>query len=137
MWSSVTGSVDGYPIIAVPTESPTRMASTPDSSTRRPKSASYAVITTSFSPVRLCSAKSRTVTGRSCFSFLANARAPQRSELPQPEVTIGELGVRHCQSRFAHGLILEEHDVEIESARTPARRAYPSCLRFDSLERSE
>src|ERR1700682_4477743 len=102
-------------MIAVPTESPTRLASTPDSSTSRPKSASYAVITTSFSPLSLCSAKSRTVTGRCSDLVLSNARAPQRGKLSQPEVAIRQLGMRHRETGLAHALFLEQHDVEIQS----------------------
>src|SRR6478672_8370386 len=112
MWSSVTGSGDGYPMIAVPTESPTRIASTPDSSTRRPNSASYAVITTIFSPFRLCSVKSRTVTGRSL--ALSNPCAPEFGELAQPEGAIGQLLMRHGQLRIAHGLPFEQHDIQVQ-----------------------
>src|SRR3982750_3391496 len=105
-------------MIAVPRESPTRMASTPDSSTSRPKSASYAVITTSFSPLRFRSAKSRTVTGRSAL-VLSNACAPQHRQLAKPEIAIGELRMRNGQVRLGNGLTLEEHDIEIESPRSP------------------
>src|ERR1700730_6869006 len=134
MWSSVTGSVDGYPITAVPTESPTRTASTPDSSTSRPKSASYAVITTSFSPLRLCSAKSRTVTGRCSDLALSKTRAPQCREFSQPEVAIREFGMRHGETGLAHALLLEHHDVEIQRARPPPSGANASGIDFDSLE---
>src|SRR6266550_3066020 len=137
MCSRVTGSVDGYPMMAVPTESPTRIASTPDSSTSRPKSASYAVITTSFSPLRFFSAKSRTVT---CFVsdlVLSNACAPQCGQLPQPEIAIRQLGMRDCEPGLVHGLSLEQDDVEIESARTPARRADAPCFHLYSLELGE
>src|SRR4051812_33872112 len=133
MWSRVTGSVDEYPMIAVPSESPTRIESTPDSSTSRPNSASYAVIITSFSPLRFRSAKSRTVIARSVFG-LSNARAPQRRQLTKPEVTIGELGMRDGETRLGHTLSLEQHDIEIESARPPALRAHTPGLCFDSLQ---
>src|SRR5256885_7983653 len=133
MWSSVTGSVDGRPITAVPTESPTRMASTPDSSTSRPKSASYAVITTSFSPLRFRSAKSRTVTGRSVL-VLSNAPAPQRCQLAEPEIAVGELGVRNGEPWLGNRLMLEEHNIEIESARAPPLGAHATSIRFDSLQ---
>src|SRR6266853_279947 len=106
-------------MIAVPSESPTRMASTPDSSTSRPKRASYAVITTSFSPLRLCSAKSRTVTGRRSDLVLSKTRAPQRRKLSQPEVAIRQFRMRHRQTWLAHALFLEQYDVEIQRARSP------------------
>src|SRR3954466_9209493 len=127
MWSRVTGNVDEYPMIAVPSESPTRIASTPDSSTSRPKSASYAVITTSFSPLRFCSAKSRTVTARSAL-VLSNASAPQRRQLAKPEIAIGELRMRNRQPRLGNGLTLEEHDIEVESPRAPALRAHSTSV---------
>src|SRR3954467_4054267 len=133
MWSRVAGSVDEYPMIAVPSESPTRIASTPDSSTSRPKSASYAVITTSFSPLRFRSAKSRTVTGRSAL-VLSNASAPQHRQLAKPEIAIGELRVWNGEPRLGDGLTLEEHDVEIQSPRAPALGAHSTRIRFDSLQ---
>src|ERR1700686_3515821 len=124
-------------MIAVPTESPTRIASTPDSSTSRPKRASYAVITTSFSPLRLCSAKSRTVTGRCSDLGLSNARAPQCRQLSQPEVAIRQFGMRHRESRLADALLLEQNNVEIKRARSPARNADAPGVGFDSLELGE
>src|SRR6266550_1985450 len=124
-------------MIAVPTESPTRIASTPDSSTSRPKSASYAVITTSFSPLRFFSANSRTVTGFVSDFFLSNARAPQCCQLPQPETAVRELGMGNGQARFTHALPLEHHDVEIQCPGAPARCPHSACLLFDALERGE
>src|SRR4051812_3926257 len=120
-------------MIAVPSESPTSIASTPDSSTRRPNSASYAVITTSFSPLRFRSAKSRTVTERSALD-LSNARAPQCRELSQPEITIGQLWMRHLEPRLFDALLLEQDDVEIERARPPALGTHPTGFRFDALQ---
>src|SRR3982751_4467292 len=146
MWSRVTGSVDGYPMMAVPTESPTRIASTPDSSTSRPNKASYAVIITSFSPLLLRSAKSRTVTGRSARravdapaaeSLLSKLGSPQLRELSDPESAIRQLRVRDGELRILHTLILEQHDVEIERARPPACGAHPSGGKLDLLERGE
>src|SRR6476661_8396583 len=107
-------------MIAVPTEPPTRIASTPDSSTSRPNSASYAVITTSFSPLRFFSAKSRTVTGFVSDLFLSNACAPQCRQLSQPEAPVRELGMRNGEPGLPHALFLEHHDVEIQSPRPPA-----------------
>src|SRR6266576_1169542 len=124
-------------MIAVPTESPTRIASTPDSSTSRPKSASYAVITTSFSPLRFFSANSRTVTGFVSDLFLSNARAPQCCQLPQPETAVRELGMGNGQARFTHALPLEHHDVEIQCPGAPARCPHSACLLFDALERGD
>src|SRR5436190_22823745 len=118
---------------AVPTESPTRMASTPDSSTSRPKSASYAVITTSFSPFRLRWAKSRTVMGFCSGLALSNARAPQRSEFSQPKIAVRQFWMRYGESRLADGLLLEKDDVEIQSARSPPFGPDSAGSRFDSL----
>src|SRR5450759_718705 len=113
------------------------MASTPDSSTSLPKSASYAVITTSFCPLRLRSAKSRTVIGRCPELALSNARAPQRGKLSQPEISIAQLGMGHRESGLAHALLLEQHDVEVQRARSPARIADAPGVGFDSLQRGE
>ena len=41
------------------------------------------------------------------------------------------------QTRLAHALLLEQHDVEVERARCPARRADASSVSFDSVERGE
>src|SRR6476620_5557558 len=122
-------------MIAVPTESPTRIASTPDSSTRRPNSASYAVITTIFSPFRLRSAKSRTVTGRSL--VLSNPGAPEFNELAQPERSIRKLAVRDAQIRIADALFFVEHDVEVERARAPTAVSHAPRTLLDSHQLTE
>jgi len=41
------------------------------------------------------------------------------------------------QARLAHALLLEQHDVEVERARSPARRADASSVSFDPVERGE
>src|ERR1700737_388865 len=112
------------------------MQSTPDSTTRRPNSASYAVMTTIFSPLRLRSAKSRTVIGRCSWPVLVNSRAPQGRQLAEPKIAFGQFRVRDSEPLFVHALMLEQPDVEVQCARTPTCAAHAPRLRFYPVQLS-
>lgn len=43
----------------------------------------------------------------------------QLRKLPEPEASIWELWVRDREPRLRHGLLIENHDVEVECARPP------------------
>src|SRR6266550_6025772 len=95
-------------------------------------------MTTSFSPLRLRSAKSRTVTARSVRGLvLVNARAPQRAKLSKPEIPIRELRMGNGESGLLYALVLKQDDVEVESAGSPARIAHAPSVSLDLLQLDE
>src|ERR1700694_2152533 len=91
-------------------------------------------MTTIFSPLRLRSAKSRTVIGRCSRAGLVNARTPQACQLGEPEIALGQFRVRDGESLFVDALMLEEHDVEVQCARSPACAAHTPGLRFNPVQ---
>src|SRR5262245_49147321 len=100
-------------------ESPTSTQSTPASSTRRPKSASYAVTATIFRPSRFQARKSLVVT-------LGSADGDddmQLLELALPERAVRQLRVGDDEVGLAHVPLAEQDDVAIQCARTPAHVA--------------
>src|SRR2546423_8674195 len=93
-------------------------------------------MTTIFSPLRLRSAKSRTVIGRFSRALLVNARAPQGRQLGEPKIPPRQFRMRDGESFFVNALVLEQHDVEVQRAwsatsapHTPRLRFYPVQLR--------
>src|ERR1700694_2758283 len=76
--------------------------------------------------------------GRSvCVFALVNARAPESRELPQPEVPVRKLGMRYGESWLLDALGLEQDDIEVKSAGSPARIAHTPGVSFDPLQLHE
>src|SRR6059058_6014463 len=92
---------------------------------------------TSFSPLRLRSAKSRTVIGRCGGLPLSTVVRPQFGELSKPECSIRQFRMWYSQLALLDALLLEEHDVEIQCAGPPTGGADTASGHLDPLERGE
>ena len=85
MSSIVTFSVSGWPSTTIPSESPTRITSTPASSKMRANRASYAVIITIFAPSAFIRARSRMLVLRTAIApapfVIPNKKAASRNRI--------------------------------------------------------
>src|SRR5215211_3112526 len=135
------GTVESSPRITFASESPTRIRSAPPSSDKRANSASYADTITSRSPRCFLASTSRTVIrGTSPLPLpidVPRQRTPQRCQLSLPERAVRKPRVRDDELRGVHDAIIEQHDVQIERARGPARPTHASGRRFDVPQPTE
>src|SRR5579862_6358125 len=64
----------------------------------------------------------------------SQSQASKLRQLTLPERPVRERGMRYREIRVLHGLVVKQHDVEIQCARTPANRPFAAGPLLDVMK---